>query len=99
MRVGASTIKSPGYAYAKIQEFFIFGYFLFNQSKNYAVLEPMTGHFRGLVGFEVKAKDLSFKAKDFKMCPGGVEDVLEAKDILEDSTSAHAALTTVEMHQ
>ena len=45
--------------------------FLFNQSKNNAILEPRTGHFSGLVGFE--AKDLSFeaKAKDLKMCPRG----------------------------
>ena len=53
----------------------MFGYFPFNQSKNNAVLEPRKGHFRGLVGFEAKAKDLSFeaktKAKDFKMCPRG----------------------------
>ena len=35
--------------------------FLVNQSKNKVVLEPRTGHFRGLVGFEARAKD-------FKMC-------------------------------
>ena len=46
--------------------------FLLNQSKNNAVRESRAGHFRGLVGFE--AKDLSFegKAKDFKICPGGL---------------------------
>ena len=46
-------------------------FFLFNQSKNNAVLETKTGHFRGLVDFEAKAKDLSFDAnvKDLKMCP------------------------------
>ena len=44
-----------------------FVFFLFNQSKNNAVLEPRTGHFRGLEGFE--AKDMSFKAKNLKMCP------------------------------
>ena len=38
--------------------------FVYNQSKNNSVLEPRTGHFRGLVGFEAKAKDL-------KMCPRG----------------------------
>ena len=38
--------------------------FLFDESKNSAVLEPWTGHFRGLVGVEAKAKD-------FKMCPRG----------------------------
>ena len=55
-------------------------FFLFNKSKNNAVLEPRTGDFRGLVaGFE--AKNLSFEAKDMKMCPR------EAKDVLEDSTS------------
>ena len=30
--------------------------FLFNQSKNDAVLEPRKDHFRGLVGFEAQAK-------------------------------------------
>ena len=57
--------------------------FLFNQSKNNAVLGPVTEHFRGLVG--VKAKDLIFeaKAKDFKC-------VLLAKDVLEDSNSNSA---------
>ena len=43
--------------------------FLTNQ-KN-AVLEPRTVRFRELVGFEAKAKDLSFEAKNFKMCPRG----------------------------
>ena len=45
--------------------------FLLNQSKIDAVPEPRTGHFRGLVGFETKANDMSFKAKakDFKMGP------------------------------
>ena len=37
---------------------FFFGYFLLNQSKNNVVLEPRTGTFLGLVGFEAKAKDL-----------------------------------------
>ena len=56
--------------------------FLFNRSKNNAVLEPRKGNFRGLVGWRngllislvmAKAKDLSFEAnaKDFKMCPRG----------------------------
>ena len=31
--------------------------FLFNQSKNNAVLEPRKEHFRGLVGFEAQAKE------------------------------------------
>ena len=66
-------IKNPGYVYAKIQEIFMFGYFPFNLSRNNAVLEQRTGHFRGLVGLDTKAKDLSFeaKAKDFKMYPSG----------------------------
>ena len=60
----------------------LFGFFLLDQSKNNAVPEPRTGHFRGLVGFEAKAKDLSFEAqakylsfeaKDLKMCPRGQE--------------------------
>ena len=51
--------------------FLLFVILFFNQSKSNAVLEPRTGHFRRLVGFEAKAKDLSFKVKDFKMYPRG----------------------------
>ena len=47
------------------------GYFPFNLSKNNAVLEPSTGHFRGVVRFEAKAKDLRFETKGFKMCSRG----------------------------
>ena len=43
---------------------FVRFFFFCNQSKNNAVLEPRTGHFRGRVGFEAKAKD-------FKMCALG----------------------------
>ena len=44
---------------------------IFNESKNITVLEPRTGYFRGLAGFEAKANDLNFEAKtkDFKLCP------------------------------
>ena len=45
--------------------------FPFYPSKTNTVLEPRTKHFRGLVGFEVKPKDLSFEAKDLKMRPHG----------------------------
>ena len=41
--------------------------FLFNHSKNNAVLEPRTGYFRGLKGFE---------AKDLKVCPRGRPRIL-----------------------
>ena len=68
----ALPIKNSGYVYARFQEIFLFGYFPFQPIKNNAVLEPRTGHFRGLVEFEAKAKDLSFVAKDFKMCPRGL---------------------------
>ena len=51
---------------------FSFVIFLFHKSKNSAVLEPRTRHFREIVVFEAKAKDLSFEAKDFKMCPQGL---------------------------
>ena len=46
----------------------------FNNSKNSAVLEPRTGQFSRTWGFEARAKDLNFeaKAKDFKMCPRGL---------------------------
>ena len=43
----------------------------FNNSKNTAVLEPRTGQFSRTWGLEAKAKDLTFEAKDFKMCPRG----------------------------
>ena len=43
-------------------------YFPFHKSKINAVLEPKTGNFWGVIGFEVKAKNLSFEAKDLKMC-------------------------------
>ena len=42
----------------------------FNNSKNSAVLEPrISGQFSRTSGLEAKAKDLTFEAKDFKMCP------------------------------
>ena len=46
----------------------------FNNSKNTAVLEPRTGQFSGTWGLEanVKAEDLTFEAKDFKMCSQGL---------------------------
>ena len=44
----------------------------FNISKNTAVLEPRTGQFSRTSGLEAKAKDLTFEAKDFKMCPRGL---------------------------
>ena len=43
----------------------------FNNSKNSAVLEPRTGQFSRTWGLEAKAKDLTFEAKDFKICPRG----------------------------
>ena len=42
----------------------------FSTSQKGAVFEPKTRHFRELAGFE--AKDLTFEAKDFKLCPGGL---------------------------
>ena len=57
-------------------------FFLFYESKTNTVIELRKGHFRGLVAFE--AKDLSIEAKDFKRV---LEDFLEAKNVLEDSTS------------
>ena len=51
-------------------------FFLSNQSKNNAIPEPRTGHFRGLVGFEAKAKNLTFEGKaetkDLKMSLRGL---------------------------
>ena len=44
----------------------------FNNSKNSAVLEPRTGQFSRTWGLEAKAKNLTFEAKDFKMCPRGL---------------------------
>ena len=43
----------------------------FYHSKNNVVLEPRTGQFLRAWGFEAKAKDLTFEAKDFKMCSRG----------------------------
>ena len=45
----------------------------FNNPKNRAVLEPKTGQFSRIWGFEAKVKDLTFKAKvkSFEMCPQG----------------------------
>ena len=51
--------------------------FLFSQSKNIAVLEPGTKHFRELVRFEAEAQGLSFKAKDV------LEDFASAKVLYE----------------
>ena len=43
---------------------------LFLTSKISPVIQPRTGHFRGLIaGFEAKAKDLTLEAKDFKLSP------------------------------
>ena len=44
----------------------------FSTSQNRAVLEPRTGHFQVLAGFEAKAEDLTFEAKDFKLCLRGL---------------------------
>ena len=44
----------------------------FNNSKNSAVLEPRTGQFLRTWDLEAKAKDLTFEAKDCKMCPRGL---------------------------
>ena len=41
---------------------------IFDKSKNSAVLEPRTGSFLELAGFEANAKDLTFEAKNFKLC-------------------------------
>ena len=51
--------------------YFLFGYFLFHPIKNNAVLEPRTGHFQRLVGFETKIVRFEAKANamDIKMCP------------------------------
>ena len=51
----------------------LFFVFFFKQLKKNHVCKPSTGHFRGLVDFETKAKDGSFetmaKTKDLKMWP------------------------------
>ena len=41
----------------------------FLNSENCAVLVPRTAQFSRTWGFDAEAKDLTFKAKDFKMCP------------------------------
>ena len=45
----------------------------FNVTKNSVVLEPKTEQFSRTWGFQAKAKDLTFEAMDFKMCPRGQE--------------------------
>ena len=54
-------------------------FFLFKKLKNNPVPEPRTAHFRGLVGFEAKAKYLSFEAKAKNK---DLNCALEAKDVL-----------------
>ena len=39
---------------------------ILTSQRNSAVVEPRTGHFQGLAGFEAKAED-------FKLCPRGQE--------------------------
>ena len=41
----------------------------FNKSNYNAVFDSSTGQFSRTWGFKAKAKDLTFEAKDFKMCP------------------------------
>ena len=63
----------------------------FNNSKNTAVLERKTGWFSRTWGLE--AKDLTFEAKaKTKASKCVLEDVFEAKDVLEDSTSANSPI-------
>ena len=54
------------YGLATIKKFLWLVIFFFNKSKTNADLEPRTGHFRGLVVFEAKAKY-------FEMRPRGQE--------------------------
>ena len=54
-----------------LKKFFSADLEIFNHSKNSAVLEPRTGQFSRTWGFEAKTKDLTFEAKDFKMCSPG----------------------------
>ena len=68
-------MKQIGRQEIRIINFLVISYFIL--PRNYAVFEPRTGHFRGLLGFEAKAKN-------FKMCPRGRPWL---KDVLEDSTS------------
>ena len=54
--------------------FFVSFFFQLNQSKSNAFPKPRTENFRGGVGFQAKANDLSFeaRAKYFKMCRRGL---------------------------
>ena len=54
-----------------LKKFFSADLEIFNHSKNSAVLEPRTGQFSRTWSFEAKTKDLTFEAKDFKMCSPG----------------------------
>ena len=52
-----------------LQKFFSGDLQNFCNLKNTAVHEPRTGQFSRTWGLEAKAKDLTFEAKDIKMCP------------------------------
>ena len=66
--------RSSRKIFRRSQKFFSGEIQNFNNSKNSAVLEPRTRQFSSTWGFEAKAKDLTFEAKDLK-------------SVLEDSTS------------
>ena len=57
----------------------------FNYSKSTAVLKPRTGQFSRTSGLE--AKDLTFKAKDFKMCTRGLHLCCQPLCLLSSLTS------------
>ena len=62
-------------------------WFFFLTNQKYRCPRPRTGHFRGLVGFETKAKDLSFEARARTL-----KCVLEAKNVFEVSASVYSTL-------
>ena len=71
-----------------LQKFFSDDLQNFNNSKNAAVFEPRKRQFSRTLGFKTKVKDLTFEA-EAKASKCVLEDVLEAKDVLEDSTSVN----------
>ena len=89
------SIKNPGYAFARIQEIIMLGYFPFQLFKK-AMQSSNRGQdiFEDFKGFEAKAKDLCFdaKAKDLTMCSRGRS---QAKDVLENSTSDNIRLVYI----
>ena len=63
----------------------LFGYFLFSESKNNALLEPKTGLFHRLVGLRPRLRTWALRPRS-RTSKGVLEVVFEVKGVLENST-------------